>query len=79
MYRNYKKDANKITGYIVLFVIRTMKAIFLMPSGSCKYYPTCSNYAKEAFEKYNIIKAIIKIIIRILKCNPLSKGGFDPV
>jgi putative membrane protein insertion efficiency factor len=50
-----------------------------MPNGSCRYVPTCSNYAKEAIEKYNIFKAIIKITIRVLKCNPLSKGGYDPV
>jgi putative membrane protein insertion efficiency factor len=50
-----------------------------MPEGTCKYIPSCSNYAKEAIEKYNIIKAIIKIFIRVIKCNPFSKGGFDPV
>lgn len=79
MYRENKKNAKKKAGIIILFVIKTVKMIFLMPSGSCRFYPTCSAYAEEAIEKYNIIRAIIKIIIRILKCNPLSKGGYDPV
>lgn len=79
MYRNYKKDAKRVAGFIVLFLIQLTKMIFLMPSGSCRYTPTCSNYAKEAIEKYSIFKALFKITIRVLKCNPLSKGGFDPV
>jgi putative membrane protein insertion efficiency factor len=79
MYRKYKKNAKKIVGYLILFLIKLTKTIFLMPEGTCKYIPSCSNYAKEAIEKYNIIKAIIKIFIRVIKCNPFSKGGFDPV
>jgi putative component of membrane protein insertase Oxa1/YidC/SpoIIIJ protein YidD len=69
MYRKYKKNAKKIVGYLILFLIKLTKTIFLMPEGTCKYIPSCSNYAK----------AVIKIFIRIIKCNPFSKGGFDPV
>lgn len=45
----------------------------------CKYYPSCSEYAKQAIEKYGVIKGVFLSIIRILKCNPFSKGGYDPV
>ena len=45
----------------------------------CKYYPTCSEYTKQAIEKYGAFKGIILGGIRILKCNPLSKGGYDPL
>ena len=45
----------------------------------CKYYPTCSDYCIEAIEKYGSIKGSIKGIGRILRCNPFSKGGYDPV
>lgn len=45
----------------------------------CRYYPTCSNYGIEAIEKYGSIKGGFLTIIRILKCNPLFKGGYDPV
>ena len=45
----------------------------------CKYIPTCSNYALEAYEKHGFIKGTILSVYRILRCNPLSKGGYDPV
>ena len=43
----------------------------------CKYYPTCSEYTRQAVDKYGIIKGSLLGIIRILKCNPFSKGGMD--
>lgn len=46
---------------------------------SCKYYPTCSEYTKQAIEKYGVIKGIFIGIKRILRCNPFSKGGYDPL
>lgn len=45
----------------------------------CKFYPTCSEYTKQAIEKYGAGKGIILGILRILKCNPFSKGGYDPL
>ena len=45
----------------------------------CKYYPTCSEYAKQAIQKYGMIKGCGLAIKRILKCNPFSKGGYDPL
>ena len=45
----------------------------------CKYYPTCSEYTKQAIEKYGVIKGISLGCVRILKCNPFSKGGYDPL
>ena len=45
----------------------------------CKYYPTCSEYAKQAIEKYGAIKGCLLSIKRIIKCNPFSKGGYDPL
>ncbi len=46
---------------------------------SCKFYPTCSTYAFEAVEKYGALKGGILSLWRILRCNPFSKGGYDPV
>ena len=46
---------------------------------SCKYYPTCSNYAREAIEQHGAIKGFILAARRVLKCHPFSKGGYDPV
>ncbi len=45
----------------------------------CKYFPTCSNYALECYQKFNFFKASFLTIWRLLRCNPFSKGGYDPV
>lgn len=49
------------------------------PLGFCRYSPTCSEYAIAAIEKYGVLKGGAKAIWRVLRCNPWSKGGFDPV
>lgn len=46
---------------------------------TCKYYPTCSQYGLEAIEKYGAFKGGLMAVWRILRCNPFSKGGYDPV
>lgn len=46
---------------------------------SCRFYPTCSNYAIDAFTKYGVLKGGTKAIWRILRCNPFNKGGYDPL
>jgi len=48
----------------------------LLP-GSCRFYPTCSNYALEVLAKFGIVRALFLIIKRICKCNPFNKGGID--
>ena len=45
----------------------------------CKYYPTCSEYTKQAIEKYGCLKGMRLGVFRILRCNPFSKGGYDPL
>ncbi len=46
---------------------------------SCKYHPTCSRYALEAFRQHNFFYASWLTVWRVLRCNPFSKGGYDPV
>ncbi len=46
---------------------------------SCRFSPTCSEYAAEAFEKYGVLRGATLSAWRILRCNPFSKGGYDPV
>ena len=45
----------------------------------CKYYPTCSAYSLEAIERFGAFKGSFLSLWRILRCNPFSKGGYDPV
>lgn len=47
--------------------------------GCCKYWPTCSQYAIEAVEKKGVMIGVALAGWRILRCNPFSKGGYDPV
>ena len=46
---------------------------------SCRFIPTCSQYALEALEKYGAVKGSLLAIRRILRCHPFSAGGYDPV
>ncbi|MBR6960076.1 MAG: membrane protein insertion efficiency factor YidD [Clostridiales bacterium] len=45
----------------------------------CKYLPTCSQYTIDALEKYGVFRGLLMGFWRILRCNPFSKGGYDPV
>ncbi|MFY9422573.1 MAG: membrane protein insertion efficiency factor YidD [Bacilli bacterium] len=45
----------------------------------CRYHPSCSNYGLECFQKFGFLKASFLTAWRILRCNPLSRGGYDPV
>ncbi len=49
------------------------------PQGYCKYDPSCSEYTYQAITKYGLVKGGIMGTYRILRCNPFSKGGYDPV
>jgi len=44
----------------------------------CRFYPSCSEYAIEAIEKYGLIRGGAKSLMRLLKCHPFSDGGYDP-
>ncbi len=52
---------------------------FMFPNGVCRHYPSCSGYAVQAIERYGAAKGAVMGIKRVLKCNPLFKGGLDPV
>jgi putative membrane protein insertion efficiency factor len=52
---------------------------FMYPYGYCRFSPTCSQYGKEAIEKYGVIKGSKIAAYRIIRCNPWNKGGYDPV
>lgn len=55
------------------------KYISPMKRTRCPYIPTCSQYGLEAIQKYGAVKGSFLAVWRILRCNPFSKGGYDPV
>ena len=55
------------------------KFISPMKRTKCPYYPSCSQYGLEAIEKHGALKGSFLAAYRILRCNPFSKGGYDPV
>ena len=55
------------------------KYISPMKRTKCPYFPSCSRYGIEALEKHGVVKGLILTAWRILRCNPFSKGGVDPV
>ncbi len=65
---------------LVLWMIRfyQLGVSPLLPP-ACKYYPTCSQYGYEAIDKHGVLKGSALTAWRILRCNPFSKGGYDPV
>lgn len=66
--------------HIFIFIIKIYQKFIspLLPA-SCRFYPTCSEYAVQAFQKYGAFKGFYKSVWRILRCNPFGKGGYDPV
>jgi putative membrane protein insertion efficiency factor len=64
---------------IILFIKFYKKFISPLTRPSCRFYPSCSQYALEAVEKYGAFKGSFLGIKRILKCHPFNKGGYDPV
>lgn len=69
----------KLCIYMIKIYKKLISPIFQSEGIHCKYHPTCSEYTKQAIEKYGCIKGICKGFMRIIRCNPFSKGGYDPL
>ena len=64
---------------VVISLIKLYQRIPGPWHNSCKYQPTCSNYAIGVINEFGLFKGLFLTVKRILKCNPFSKGGYDPV
>lgn len=64
--------------YLLIFVIKSYK-LFLSPllGNNCRFYPTCSNYALQALNKFSTFYAIKIIALRLVRCNPWGGSGID--
>ena len=70
---------NKLLLLLILKYKKYVSPIFEHYGIKCKYFPTCSEYARQAITKYGAIRGVFLSFKRILKCNPFSKGGYDPL
>jgi putative membrane protein insertion efficiency factor len=65
---------------IAIAPIRVYQRLFAPMVGQrCKYYPSCSEYAAQAIQRFGILRGLVLAGWRLLRCNPWSHGGFDPV
>jgi hypothetical protein len=70
----------KLLRWVAVLPIRVYQLLLSPVVGErCRYYPSCSEYAAQAISGYGILRGLVLAGWRLLRCNPLSRGGFDPV
>lgn len=65
--------------FIIKLIKTYQKNKGIVGTGRCRYIPSCSYYGIECYENFNFFKATFLTIYRIIRCNPFSKGGYDPI
>lgn len=71
---------SRLIARAILMILRGYKwAISPMFPPACRYTPTCSEYAMEAIEHFGVLRGGVKTAMRVLRCHPFAKGGYDPV
>ena len=65
---------------VIIIIIKAYKRYIspILPD-SCRFYPSCSQYAIDAIQKHGFMRGAVIASYRILRCNPFNKGGYDPV
>jgi uncharacterized protein len=70
----------KLLRRVVMAPIRLYQAVVSPAIGQrCRYYPSCSEYAVQAISRFGILRGLVLAVWRLLRCNPFSNGGLDPV
>jgi putative membrane protein insertion efficiency factor len=64
---------------LVFFIILYQKLLSPWLPPTCRFTPSCSQYAKEALVRYGVIHGVLLAVKRVLKCHPFHAGGYDPV
>lgn len=65
--------------YFVLFLIKVYQKISYYTPAHCRFYPTCSEYVRQAISKFGVFRGVYLGAKRIVKCHPFHEGGYDPV
>ena len=65
-----------VMGLIRLYQMTLSKG---MPANTCRFYPSCSHYGYQAIYKHGALKGSAMAVWRVLRCNPFTSGGYDPV
>lgn len=79
-----RKLPTSVAVLVIVFYQKTLSpdhGVFkhFFPYGYCRFVPTCSDYGIQAIKKHGCLKGGAKTVWRVLRCNPFSKGGFDPL
>ncbi|MFA6520109.1 MAG: membrane protein insertion efficiency factor YidD [Candidatus Paceibacterota bacterium] len=69
----------KLKTFFLKLINFYQKNISVLKKPSCVFYPTCSEYTKQAIEKYGVLKGIFLGFLRILRCHPWQKNHIDPL
>jgi uncharacterized protein len=64
---------------VIAPIVAYQRVVSPMIARRCKYEPTCSAYAVQAIREFGILRGLVLAVWRLLRCNPFSHGGFDPV
>nr|WP_320114609.1 membrane protein insertion efficiency factor YidD [uncultured Desulfuromonas sp.] len=72
-------NTNLLVKLALYFITFYQRIISPLKPPTCRFIPTCSEYAIQSIRKYGFFIGSFKSILRILRCNPLFKGGYDPV
>lgn len=76
---------SKVSRSLILWLLKCYrlvspaKRLLFGLNAGCRFSPTCSEYAMESVKKYGLWRSLPRILRRICRCNPLGRGGFDPV
>ena len=74
-----RKPSDVVTWLLILFVRIYQRFISPLTTPSCRFTPTCSQYAIEALRKYGPLKGLWLAVKRLLRCHPWGGSGYDPV
>lgn len=75
----FLEEARGVKRFLMGLIRFYRRAISPLLPPSCRFVPTCSDYALQAIEKYGALRGAWLAVLRILKCHPFHPGGYDPV